>query len=315
MIQPEILNLNDAIDTILAMLKRLIGEHITLNWQPLPELWMIKMDPSQVYQLLINLCLNARDAIQDCGTLTVETFNCTCSAACEKEQGLDFFCESHSAIKPGEYVQLTISDTGCGMDEETKEHLFEPFFTTKEVGKGAGLGLSTVYGIVKQNNGAFNVQSELGEGTQFTIYLPRHTDTAPKVSIKEEEIPTPSGKESILIVEDEPVILDMLSLMLNKQGYTVLEAETPSKGIQISKDHQGNIDLLITDVIMPEMNGQEMASILQAENPRLKCLFMSGYTADIIYKKGINTNNVPFISKPFSQKQMALAIRNVLNEE
>jgi PAS domain S-box-containing protein len=304
-IDPKELNLNSTVEGMLNMLRRLIGEDIDLAWLPGPDLWPVKMDPAQVDQILANLCVNARDAIADVGKVTIETQNVSLDEA---------YCAAHAGFAPGEFVMLTVSDDGCGMDEETQRRLFEPFFTTKQVGKGTGLGLATVYGIVKQNDGFINVYSEPGQGTTFRIYLPRHAagivETRAAIAA---EIPQGHG-ETVLLVEDEPAMLNMGKGMLEKLGYTVLTAATPTEAMRLAEEHAGEIHLLMTDVVMPEMNGRDLAHRLKSLYTTLKCLFMSGYTANVIAHHGVLDPGVHFIQKPFSMQGLATKVREVLEK-
>jgi len=212
-------------------------------------------------------------------------------------------------------VRLAVSDDGCGMDQETLGHLFEPFFTTKELGKGTGLGLATVYGIVKQNQGFINVYSEPGEGTTLTIHLPRHTGEADPAPREGGGATVSGGDETILVVEDERAILEMIATMLQTQGYNVLAAGTPGEAIRLATEHSGEIPLLLTDVVMPEMNGRELAGSLRSLHPRLKSLFMSGYTADVIAHHGVLDEGVRFIQKPFSIQELAAKVRQALDSD
>jgi CheY-like chemotaxis protein len=263
---------------------------------------MVKIDPSQLDQVLANLCVNARDAFSGLGRLTIKT---GCTSFDED------YCAVHPSIVPGKYVYLSVSDDGCGMDRETLSHLFEPFFTTKETGKGTGLGLATVFGIVRQNNGLIDVQSKPGEGTTFTIHLPRHAlqETLPGVSTTPSE--TPRG-ETILLVEDEASMRRIAVRMLQRLGYTVVEASTPAEAIRLAKEQAGRIDLLLTDVVMPEMNGRELVKRMLASYPNLKHLFMSGYTADVIAHHGVLDEGVEFLEKPFAMDVLAAKLREVL---
>ncbi len=304
-VAPKVLDLNETVSGMLKMLQRLIGENLHLTWQPAAELWQTRIDPSQVDQILANLCVNARDAIEDTGRITIETENCTIDAA---------YCTNHQEAVPGDYVRLSVSDDGAGMDRETQTHIFEPFYTTKEMGKGTGLGLATVYGAVKQNNGFINIYSEPGHGTTFSIYLPRdETSKNSQAAVEEPAAPVPRGQETILLVEDEPAILNIATLMLEEQGYMVLKADTPGKAIELAREHQGEIHLLMTDVIMPEMNGRDLAKNILTIYPHLKRLFMSGYTADVIAHHGVLDEGVHFIQKPFSLPNMAAIVREVLD--
>ena len=300
------LDLNETVASMLKMLQRLIGEDIQLHWQPAAELWPVRVDPSQIDQILANLCVNARDAIAGVGKLSIETGN----RVFDEE-----YCVSHTGFAAGEYVRLAVSDDGRGMDQEMLGHIFEPFFTTKAVGEGTGLGLATVYGIVKQNNGFINVYSEAGKGTTFTIYLPRHMGEVEQAWTETAAEPAMRGHETILLVEDEPAILAMTRKMLEMQGFAVLAANTPDEALRLAREHPNEIHLLVTDVVMPGMNGWDLAQKLQAIFPSLKNLFMSGYTADIIAHHGVLAEGVAFIQKPFSRQDLASNVRKVLDSE
>ncbi|PKN12224.1 MAG: hybrid sensor histidine kinase/response regulator [Deltaproteobacteria bacterium HGW-Deltaproteobacteria-4] len=304
-VTPKVLNLNATVSEMLKMLQRLIGEDINLSWQPAPDLGQVRIDPSQIDQILANLCVNARDAIAGNGRITIETANSTIDRD---------YCAVNLEAVPGEYVCLTVSDSGSGMDKETQAHIFEPFYTTKELGKGTGLGLATVYGAVKQNNGFINIYSEPGQGTTFSIYLPREANLGTARRTPDADTAVPRGQETILLVEDEPAILDIASEMLEMQGYTVLKADTPGEAIRLAREHVGEIQLLMTDVIMPEMNGRDLAKNLLSMYPHMKRLFMSGYTADVIATHGVLDDGVHFIQKPFSLPDMAAKVREVLDK-
>ena len=301
-ISPQEIDLNQSIEGMLKMLGHLIGEDINIDRLPAEDLWRVKMDPSQIDQIMVNLCVNARDAINDVGTVTIETRNTTLDKN---------FCAANVDCSPGDYVQITVSDTGCGMDEETKARIFEPFFTTKEVGKGSGLGLATVYGIATQNHGFIDVSSEPGKGAVFTIYLPRYLGKAERPQSVAE--PLRSGSETILLVEDEPAIMNVANMMLEEFGYTVLAASSPEEAIRLAGSYDGRISLLITDVIMPKMNGRQLSKVLLASYPHLKCLFMSGYTANIIAPHGVLDPGVLFIQKPFSMSNLSSKVREALD--
>jgi nitrogen-specific signal transduction histidine kinase/CheY-like chemotaxis protein len=303
-ISPRKLDLNDTVESMLNMLRRLIGEDINLAWNPGKQLWPVKMDPSQVDQILANLCVNARDAIEGVGKLTIETGMKTFDPA---------YCADHAGFVPGGFVVLAVSDDGCGMDKKTLNNIFEPFFTTKDVGKGTGLGLATVYGIVKQNNGFINVYSEPDQGTTFRIYLPRCVAADEPSVVVNSEKPVPTGTETILLVEDESAILRMTQMMLERKGYSVLPAATPAEAMDLAKTHADNIHLLMTDVVMPEMNGRDLAKHLTGLFPDIKLLFMSGYTANVIAHQGVLDEKVAFIQKPFSMKDLAEKVREVLD--
>jgi two-component system cell cycle sensor histidine kinase/response regulator CckA len=302
---PKVLDLNETVENMIKMLQRLIGEDTELKWQPDPDLWPIKADPSQIDQILANLCVNARDSISDIGKITIRTGNS------DVDEG---YCDEHADITPGEYVNISVCDNGCGMDRDTLAQIFEPFFTTKGVGQGTGLGLATVYGAVRQNNGFINVYSEPGMGTTFTIYLPRYVDDcSDMVRRAPTAAPAPIGSETILLVEDEPSILNMTTMILTKLGYTVLVSNSPAEAIRLAEEQNGDIDLLITDVVMPEMNGKDLANTLQTRYSNFKCLYMSGYTADAIAKHGVLDDGVHFIHKPFSLPALASKVREVLD--
>lgn len=305
-VTPKMLDLNDTVESMLKMLRRLIGEDIDLAWLPRTGVWPVKVDPSQIDQILVNLCINARDAIEGVGKVTIETDMATFDQA---------DCNDHAGFTPGEYALLAVSDNGCGMDKETLDNIFEPFFTTKRVDQGTGLGLATVYGIVKQNNGFINVYSEPGYGATFKIYLPRYVaDTAP---VGQESLAAPAtpGHETILLVEDEPAILNVGKLMLENFGYRVLTALTPDEAMRVAGEHAGDIHLLITDVVMPEMNGWDLAEKLLSLYPGLKQLFMSGYTASVITHHNLLDETVNFIQKPFSMQVLAARVREVLESK
>jgi len=302
-VMPKVLDLNLTLEGMLTMVARLIGEDIDLVWIPGQNLPPVEMDPSQIDQVLVNLCVNARDAIGDTGKLTIETGVAAFDEA---------YCAGHAGFVAGEYVLLAVSDNGCGMEAAILGHLFEPFFTTKEVGKGTGLGLATVYGIVKQNRGFITVYSEPGQGTTFRIYLPPHATKAARLTRDEVEAPTEHGHETILLVEDEPMILDLSMDMLKTLGYTVLSATTPGEAIRLAQEHSGQIHLLLTDVVMPEMNGRDLARNLLSLYPELKRLFMSGYTANVIAHHGVLDAGVHFLQKPFSIGALAAKIREAL---
>ena len=305
-VAPKVLDLNEIVAGMLKMLRRLIGEDINLRWQPQADLWPVKMDPSQIDQILANLCVNARDAISGVGKMTIETGNSTL----DKE-----YSAEHAGFVPGEYVRIAVSDNGCGMDKETLAHIFEPFYSTKGVGEGTGLGLATVYGAIKQNNGFINTYSEQGQGTTFTIYLPRYVGKAELLRTKGYAQVVSRGQETILLVEDEPTILEVTTTMLEMQGYTVLAAGTPGEAIRLAREHIGEINLLMTDVVMPEMNGRDLAKNLLSLYPQLKRLFMSGYTANVIAHHGVLDEGVYFIQKPFSIKEMAAKVREALDSK
>jgi signal transduction histidine kinase/ligand-binding sensor protein/CheY-like chemotaxis protein len=303
-VMPRVIDLNETVTSMFKMLQRLIGEDIHLTWQPSSDLCQIKIDPSQIDQILANLCVNARDAIEGTGRITIETTTCTIDSD---------YCTTNPEATPGTYVRLTVSDNGKGMAREVLTHIFEPFYTTKELGKGTGLGLATVYGAIKQNNGFINIYSEPGTGTTFSLYLPRYEEQHIHKETDSSPLPVPRGMETILLVEDEAAILNITAIMLEKQGYSVLRAETPGRAIELAQEHPGTIHLLMTDVIMPEMNGRDLAKKILSIHPGMKRLFMSGYTADVIAHHGVLDEGVHFIQKPFSLPNMATMVREVLD--
>ncbi|MGC8492898.1 MAG: PAS domain S-box protein [Syntrophobacteraceae bacterium] len=303
-ISPVVLDLNETVEGMLKMLRRLIGENIDLAWFPKAGLAPVKMDPSQIDQILANLCVNARDAITGVGNVTIET-----DMVCFDEA----YCAGHEGFFPGKFVLLAVSDSGCGMDRETLQSIFEPFFTTKEVNKGTGLGLSTVYGIVKQNGGFVNVYSESGSGTTFKIYLPCAREEISQEEGLREKQRESRGTETILLVEDEQSILKLGKTILEQHGYTVLTARDPAEALELVKSLASPINLLITDVIMPEMSGKDLHERLRRDNPHLPCIFMSGYTANVIAHNGVLDQGVNFLQKPFSVHTLTEKVRSVLD--
>lgn len=304
-ISPRPLDLNETIEGMLKMLRRLVGENIELVWVPGHGLWRVNIDPAQVDQVLANLVVNAKDAISGSGRVTIGTENVDLDES---------YCQIHCGFVPGQYVMLAISDDGCGMDKDTLGKIFEPFFTTKERGKGTGLGLSTVYGIVKQNSGFVNVYSEKGKGTSFKIYLPalvESTETENEFHDLLQDLPV--GTETVLLVEDETSLLELYRSFLEKLGYRVLPAATPSEAENLAALHDGKIDLLLSDVVLPEMSGKDLRERLTRIVPFMKCLFMSGYTADIIAHHGVLEGGVCFLHKPFSMETLARKVRQLLD--
>jgi PAS domain S-box-containing protein len=303
-IAPSVLDLNSNVAKTLKMLERLIGENIELVWNPETNLWPVKIDPAQINQVLANLCVNARDAIEGVGKLTIETQNSRFDTD---------FCATHPKFVPGEYVLLAVHDDGCGMTKEILDNIFDPFFTTKDVEKGTGLGLATVYGIVKQNDGFIDVKSTPGKGSGFYIYLPHHHgDVEELQEIYSKRVPS-GHAETLLLVEDDASILKLAEKMLNKLGYNVLTAGTPKEALRRSEGFTGEIDLLVTDIIMPEMNGLELANRMVSRFPKIKHLFMTGYTADVIAQSGLSAEGVPLIQKPFTKSELAKIVRRLLD--
>ncbi len=301
-VSPKVLDMNDAVAGTQKMIQRLIGEDIDLAWMPGHETGKVRMDPAQLDQVLANLSVNARDAIGGVGKLTIETENVVFDEA---------YCAAHAGFVVGQYVLLAVSDDGRGMDRQTLGHLFEPFFTTKGPGKGTGLGLATIYGIVKQNNGFINVYSEPGQGTTFKVYLPRVEGAV--AGAEAEAAAYSGGTETVLVAEDEAAILELTRESLEQLGYTVLTARSPGEALRRSEEHAGSIELLITDVVMPQMNGRQLCERLISARPGLKCLYMSGYTANVIAHRGVLEEGVSFIAKPFSLATLAAKVREVLD--
>ncbi len=305
-VAPKVIDLNDTISDMLKMLQRLIGEHITLAWIPGVDLWNVKIDPSQIDQILANLCVNARDAISGTGEIIIKTANR------EFDQS-DII--THAGYLTGEYVQIEVRDNGCGMEEETLKLIFEPFFTTKEIGKGTGLGLATVYGIVQQNMGFIDVVSEVGQGTAFNIFLPRFISEDREHNAGEAIRMIRGDDELVLIVEDQAEILDMTVNLLQNAGYRAISASTPNEAIALLKEYKDELRLLVTDVIMPEMNGKELSELARSLNPDIKTLFMSGYTDDILAPQGIIQEEINFITKPFLMKEFVNKIAKILGKD
>jgi CheY-like chemotaxis protein len=301
-ISPVVLDLNTAINETVKMLKRLIGEDIEFQFDPAESLWAIKADPDQIAQALMNLCVNSRDAMPQGGTLMITTGNVTVEAG--------HVGEHHPGVTPGDYVELLITDTGTGISKELLEQVFEPFFTTKEVGKGTGLGLAMVYGIVKQSSGHVWVDSELGMGSCFTIYLPRVKATiGTEISANGEA--RPRGTETLLVVEDENALREVMCDYLQSLGYTVFCAGSGREALAIASQ-QEHIDLLITDVVMPKMSGRELSQMLGSLRPELKTIHMSGYTDDAVLRHGIQEFGASFLQKPFSLATLARKVYDTL---
>ena len=306
MLQPVALNLNDVVSDLNKMLRRLIGEDIKLTAKFDPGLMQIKADPGQIEQVLVNLVVNARDAMPQGGNLTIETAN----FEVDRE-----YAAKHVGVQPGSYVMMAVSDTGTGMDDETKARIFEPFFTTKEKGRGTGLGLSTVYGIVKQSGGNIWVYSELGEGTAFKVYLPQLKEAVVSVAKAAVEAEAPGGSETILVVEDEDVVRGLARKILEQLGYQVIDANGVAEATRLCREYPGEIHLLLTDVVMPEASGQEIANRMKARRPNTRVLFMSGYTDEAIVHHGVVDSDVAFIQKPFTPVALAKKIREVLDQK
>lgn len=302
-VTPKVLYCNTIIENSRKMLQRLVGEDIDIRFIPCETLWPILMDPAQIDQILTNLSVNARDAIAGTGIITIETQNIILD---------DMYCKFHVYAKPGRYMMIIFSDTGKGMDEETRSRVFEPFFTTKPLGEGTGLGLSTVFGIIKQNNGMINVYSEPGIGTTFRMYIPMHGAVSEKVENVFEDS-CPKGTETIIVVEDEKKILKLCKHLLNDLGYRVICFSSPEKAIRYLERTRLPVALLISDVVMPGMNGDELRKHVEKIKPEIKTIFMSGYTHNVIAQRGVLSEGLKFIQKPFTQNELAFKVRSVLN--
>jgi two-component system cell cycle sensor histidine kinase/response regulator CckA len=301
-LQPVVLDVNGLVAEGEKLLRRLIGEDIDLATALQPGLGRVKADPGEVEQVLINMAVNARDAMPRGGQLTIET----------RDVDLDEeYARLHADARPGRYVLIAVSDTGVGMDAATKARVFEPFFTTKEVGKGTGLGLSTVYGIVRQSGGHIEVYSEPGRGTTFKVYLPRVKDT-PSASAPQ-QTPSPRGTETILLAEDEPAARSMMSLALRSLGYVVLEAGDGEVALRVCREYHGGIDLLVTDVVMPNLGGRDLATQLHVLRPQTRVLYLSGYTDDAVFRHGVLEPGTAFLPKPVTPSALARKVRETLD--
>jgi PAS domain S-box-containing protein len=308
-VEPKVLDLNQVLAELDKMLQRLIGEDIELTLRPAGDLRPVKVDPTQIEQVVVNLAVNARDAMPGGGKLTIETANVALDAA---------YAATHLEVEPGKYVMLAVSDTGTGMSDEVKAHLFEPFFTTKERGKGTGLGLATVFGIVKQNGGHIGVYSEVGQGTTFKIYLPlagmpRVSESAAKPVQPLLQSAAARGSETLLLVEDEDQVRELIGDILTAQGYQVLAANDGVEALQAAGEHEGPIHLLLTDVVMPRMSGRALADQLRSSHPEMRVLYTSGYTDNAIVHHGVLEEGVHFLSKPFELEALARKVRDVLD--
>jgi two-component system cell cycle sensor histidine kinase/response regulator CckA len=302
-LEPRVVNLNDIVGNMEKMLRRLIGEDVSIHTTLAPDLDRVLADPGQLEQVIMNLVVNARDAMPQGGELCIETANIELDLT---------YAKAHADVNPGRYTVLAISDSGCGMDEATKARIFEPFFTTKQIGKGTGLGLATVYGIVRQSGGHICVSSGLGHGTTFKVYFPAVVRSEPAPKPSSDRNLSLSGNETILIVEDEDSVRALVHSILEIYGYTVLEAREPFEAVQLSESYAGPIHLLLTDVIMPQLNGKRLSELLQSQRPSMKVLFMSGYTDDAIVRQGILSPGICFVQKPFTPAVLAAKLRDAL---
>jgi two-component system, cell cycle sensor histidine kinase and response regulator CckA len=304
--QPKVLDLNHLVTGLSAMLRRLIGEDIDLKLNLREDIGRVSADPGQIEQVVMNLVVNARDAMPQGGSLTIETANLTLD---------EHYAGRHVAVKPGPYVLLAVSDTGRGMDEATKSRLFEPFFTTKAPGKGTGLGLSTVFGIIKQSGGSVEVYSEPGTGSSVKVYLPRIDQ---KATIEREGRRKQSplkGNETILLVEDDEMVRNLVRETLEREGYKIIDSADPVEAQRLAEDFRGKIQLLITDVVMPRLSGKELARTLTQRRPDVKVLYMSGYTDSAIVNSGILQREVAFLQKPFTPAALSNKVREVLETD
>ena len=306
-ISPRVIDLNRAIEQTLGMLQGLIGENNVLAWLPEDPLWPVKIDPAQVDQIVANLCINARDAIVGVGKIIIETHNVVLG---------DEYCAVHPECLPGDFVVMSVSDDGCGMDQRTLGNLFEPFFTTKEVGEGTGLGLAVLDGIVKQNGGFVGVESKLGEGSTLKVYLPRYGVASEPVPAElgtgEPAAPLLKGRKTILLVDDEPAILRTTKRMLERLGYTVLTASTPGDAVRVAHTLSGELHLVMTNLVLPEMNGSDLADRLRSIVPGINTLLMSGYSGRAVRHSGLVGSHADFIQKPFSREDLSAKLRDLL---
>jgi CheY-like chemotaxis protein len=300
---PKILDLNELTLNLDKLMRRLIGEDVELVVREAPSAALVKADPHQIEQVLLNLAINARDAMPDGGRLSIEIANVV------REQPAK---EQHAQGSPAAYVMLTVNDTGVGMPPEVQAHLFEPFFTTKEVGKGTGLGLATCYGIVQQHGGQIEVSSQVGQGTSVKVYLPRTSEAADFRRERAAARSLPGGAETILVVEDEQMVRQLATRVLHQLGYTVLEAADGMEALRVAQRHGGRIDLLLTDMVMPQMNGNVLAERLRAVHPRLKVLFISGYSDDMLGQQRLVERKDALLQKPFTPALLARTVRDVL---
>ena len=302
-IRPRVLNPNRVLINTQKMLQRLIGEDVQLVLNTAPDAGNMRADPTHIEQAIVNLAVNARDAMPAGGRITIETANVHLD---------ENYTRTHLGMHPGEFVMIAMSDTGHGMDSETRRHIFEPFFTTKERGKGTGLGLATVYGMVKQSGGDIWVYSELGKGTTFKLYFPRVSEPVSESADVDADQPKARGSETVLVVEDEQAVRDLTVKMMRQLGYHVLAAASGAEAIEISKAHTGQIALLLTDVVMPGMSGRQVADILAKTRPEIRVLYLSGYTENTMVHHGVLEEGVSFLPKPFSREVLAKKVREIL---
>jgi len=306
LLNPVVLNLNEIVTNIHKMALRLIGEDIELRWQPCPSLWPVKLDPSQIEQVVLNLVVNARDAMSEGGQLSIETSNVEWS---EED------CRLIPNRKPGCYVMLLIGDNGTGIPPEIESRIFEPFFTTKEAGKGTGLGLSVVHGIVKQSDGFIEVDSLVNKGTSFMLYFPAVKEHVEAATKEKEMLPPQVGTETILLVEDEEGVRKIARLALERQGYTVIEAGNGQAALDAAEQHLGVIEMVLTDVVMPVMSGRQLSKLLVSRFPGIKVIYMTGYTDDAILRQGLHHDSHALLQKPFSMLELVKKVQAVLSSK
>jgi two-component system, cell cycle sensor histidine kinase and response regulator CckA len=303
-LQPKVINLNSLVENLGSLLQRLIGEHIDLQTMTAPNLGQVKADAVQIEQVIMNLVLNARDAMPEGGRLTLETGNVDLDNS---------YAADHPGVSPGPYVMLAVSDTGAGMTQDTQARVFEPFFTTKELGRGTGLGLSMVYGIVKQSGGHIWIYSEIGHGTTFKVYLPRTEETAEPASTRQPAASSIRGTETILLVEDDQALRELVQSILDGCGYSIVAPKDSQEAKNICEQRGPSIDLLLTDVVMPGISGRALAQTILSRNPAAKILFMSGYTENAIVHHGVLDTGTYFLQKPFTPSTLAGKVREVLD--
>ncbi|MBF0469195.1 MAG: response regulator [Desulfamplus sp.] len=303
-ISPVAMNINDSVKMMLKMLRELVGESIYIVWLPCSNIWQVKFDLSQLDQILVHMCRNSMDAINGSGRIIIETGN----VSLDKVSSLYF-----KDALPGDYVALALSDNGSGMDKETQIKVFEPFFTTKEFGGGSGMGLPCIYGIVKQHKGFINVFSEPGKGTTFTIYLPRYSETQEQMEKMKGTQKVCLGNETILVVDDDPAILNICKIMLKKLGYNVMASTRPCKAIRMASENTDDLHLLITDILMPDMDGEDLVEKIMSIYPKTRFLLMSGSPSNIKLESGGFDKKKNFIQKPFSKNEFAEKVRDVLD--
>lgn len=304
--RPRVLNVNELLGNIEKMLRRLIVEDMELVLKPGQEVGNIKADPHHIEQAIVNLAINARDAMSGEGRITIESANVNLD---------ETYTRAHPGVQPGDFVMIAVSDTGLGMDAETRRHIFEPFFTTKDPGKGTGLGLATVYGMVKQCGGDIWVYSELGKGSTFKLYFPRVSEPVSESARPGGEEPGARGTETILVVEDERAVRDLAVRMTQQLGYNVLVASNGAEAIDISRSYPSHISLLVTDVVMPNISGRQLAEALLRSRPAMRVLYLSGYTEDTVLHHGVLEAGVDFLPKPFSREILARKIREILTSK